>query len=46
MYGYSAETVAPIHNKMLDDVKVLVAEYRMALKQNRKKRKDWLKSEE
>ncbi len=46
LYGYSAETVAPIHNKMLDDVKVLVAEYRMALKQNRKKRKDWLKNEE
>ena len=46
LYGYSAETVSPIHNKMLDDVKVLVAEYRMALKQNRKKRKDWLKSEE
>ena len=46
LYGYPAETVAPIHNKMVDDVKVLVAEYRMALKQNRKKRKGWLKNEE
>lgn len=43
LYGYSAETVAPIHKKMVDDVKVLVAEYRMALKKNRKERKDWLK---
>tara|TARA_R110002073_G_scaffold40547_5_gene115311 strand:- start:469698 stop:470348 length:651 start_codon:yes stop_codon:yes gene_type:complete len=32
LYGYSAETVSPIHNKMVDDVKVLVAEYRLALK--------------
>ena len=34
LYGYSAETVAPIHKKMVDDVKVLVAEYRLALKKN------------
>ncbi|NNC70687.1 MAG: hypothetical protein HKN90_07705 [Flavobacteriaceae bacterium] len=46
LYGYSAETVAPIHNKMVDDVKVLVAEYRMALKKNRNDRKAWLKSEQ
>lgn len=45
LYGYSAETVAPIHNKMVDDVKVLVAEYRMALKKNRNDRKAWLKNE-
>lgn len=32
LYGYSAETVAPIHKKMVDDVKVMVAEYRLALK--------------
>lgn len=44
LYGYSAETVAPIHSKMVDDVKVLVAEYRMALKKNRRERKDWIKS--
>ena len=37
LYGYPAETVAPIHNKMVDDVKVLMAEYRMALKKNRRK---------
>lgn len=36
LYGYKAETVAPIHNKMVDDVKVLVAEYRMALKKNKR----------
>ena len=36
LYGYNAETVAPIHNKMVDDVKVLVAEYRMALKKNKR----------
>ncbi|MCK0129948.1 hypothetical protein MWU59_00375 [Flavobacteriaceae bacterium F08102] len=37
LYGYNAETVAPIHNKMVDDVKVIVAEYRMALKKNKRK---------
>ena len=46
LFGYSAETVAPIHNKMVDDVKVLVAEYRMALKKNRNDRKAWLKNEQ
>lgn len=45
LYGYAAETVAPIHNDMVDDVKVLVAEYRMALKKNRNDRKAWLKNE-
>ena len=34
LYGYSTETVAPIHNEMVDDVKVLIAEYRLALKKN------------
>jgi hypothetical protein len=37
LYGYNAETVAPIHNNMVDDVKVLIAEYRMALKKNKRK---------
>ena len=37
MYGYNAETVAPIHGKMVDDVKVLIAEYRLELKKNYKK---------
>jgi len=36
LYGYSAETVAPIHNEMVDDVKVLIAEYRLALKKNKR----------
>jgi len=36
LYGYNAETVASIHNKMVDDVKVLVAEYRFALKKNKR----------
>ncbi len=36
MYGYNAETVAPIHGKMVDDVKVLIAEYRLALKKNKR----------
>jgi len=35
-YGYNAETVAPIHSKMVDDVKVLIAEYRLALKKNKR----------
>jgi len=36
-YGYHTETVAPIHNEMVDDVKVLIAEYRLALKKNDKR---------
>ncbi len=38
LYGYNAETVAPIHNDMVDDVKVLIAEYRLALKKNNKRK--------
>ncbi len=38
LYGYNAETVAPIHNEMVDDVKVLIAEYRLALKKNNKRK--------
>ena len=36
LYGYKAETVAPIHQKMVDDMKVLMAEYRLALKSNKR----------
>ena len=36
LYGYDAETVAPIHKKMVDDVKVVLAEYRLALKKNKR----------
>lgn len=32
VYGYDAASVAEIQNKMLDDVKVILAEYRLALK--------------
>ena len=35
-YGYNAESVATVHQEMVDDVKVLVAEYRMALKKNKR----------
>ena len=38
LFGYHSETVAPIHNEMVDDVKVLIAEYRLALKKNKIKR--------
>jgi hypothetical protein len=37
LYGYDAETVSQIHQKMVDDVKILLAEYRLALKKNKKK---------
>ncbi|MEN8125609.1 MAG: hypothetical protein ABFR32_10820 [Bacteroidota bacterium] len=37
LYGYNAETVATIHKKMVDDVKVVMAEYRLALKKNKRK---------
>lgn len=33
-YGYNALSVAEINNKMEDDVKIILAEYRMALKKN------------
>ena len=36
LYGYNAENVTPIHQKMVDDVKVVLAEYRLALKKNEK----------
>lgn len=36
LFGYDAETVATIHQKMVDDMKVLMAEYRLALKSNKR----------
>ena len=36
LYGFDARSVAEINNKMEDDVKVLLAEYRLALKKNNK----------
>ncbi len=34
LYGYDARSVAVINNKMEDDVKIILAEYRLALKKN------------
>lgn len=39
MYGYDAGSVAELANKMNDDVKVILAEYRLALKKNQAERK-------
>jgi hypothetical protein len=36
LYGYNAESVATVHQEMVDDVKVVVAEYRLALKKNKR----------
>ena len=33
-YGYNATEVSLLTNTMIDDVKILLAEYRMALKKN------------
>lgn len=33
-FGYNALEVAELNNKMIDDVKIILAEYRMALKKN------------
>lgn len=35
-YGFNAISVAELNNKMEDDVKIILAEYRMALKKNNK----------
>lgn len=34
LYGYNMQSVAELNNKMKDDVKVVLAEYRLALKKN------------
>ncbi len=39
-FGYDSRSVADINNFMLDDVKVILAEYRLALKKNGITRKD------
>ena len=38
LFGYNASSVAELNNKMTDDVKVILAEYRLALKKNNTKR--------
>lgn len=39
IYGYDSRDVAELNNKMNDDVKVILAEYRLALKKNNPERK-------
>ena len=34
LYGFDSQSVAEINNKMVDDVKIILAEYRLALKKN------------
>ena len=37
-YGFNAVSVADLNNKMVDDVKIILAEYRLALKNNNAER--------
>lgn len=39
-YGFNTRSVAELNNKMEDDVKIILAEYRMALKRNNANRKN------
>ena len=39
LFGYNMNSVAELNNKMKDDVKIVLAEYRLALKKNNAKRK-------
>lgn len=38
-YGFNTSSVADLNNKMKDDVKIILAEYRLALKKNQAERK-------
>ncbi|MGI9552027.1 MAG: hypothetical protein ACR2MT_12570 [Aurantibacter sp.] len=38
-YGFNTRSVADLNNKMVDDVKIILAEYRLALKKNNADRK-------
>lgn len=38
-YGFDATSVADLNNKMVDDVKIMLAEYRLALKKNTSRKK-------
>ena len=38
-YGFNTTSVADLNNKMKDDVKIILAEYRLALKKNQADRK-------
>ena len=37
-YGFDSSSVAELNNKMVDDIMVILAEYRMALKKNNARR--------
>jgi len=37
LYGYNASQVSPLHKKMVDDIKIVLAEYRRALKIKKQK---------
>ena len=37
-FGFNSASVGELNNKMVDDVKIILAEYRMALKKNNAKR--------
>lgn len=39
-YGFNTNSVSELNNKMEDDVKIILAEYRLALKSNNSRRKD------
>jgi len=39
-FGFNATSVADLNNKMEDDVKIILAEYRLALKKNNANRKN------
>jgi len=38
LYGYNASHVSPLHKKMIDDIKVVLAEYRRAVKTKKQKK--------
>ena len=40
IYGYDTSSVADLNNVMVDDVKVILAEYRLALKKYKADRKE------
>ena len=38
--SYNTISAADLHNEMTDDIKIILREYRLALKKNKNKRKD------
>jgi hypothetical protein len=40
LYGYDSTDIAELADKMKDDVKIILAEYRLALKKNNADRKN------